>query len=117
MAITTEQLIRASDNQIKLTLTEDGTAISGNWDAIDIHIGDVTITRTGNANGITFANGLLTINPGDLTTAEQTALDGLQAGRRYRTQIVVTSATNDDGAVFGGDDSDRLYVYLSDKPA
>jgi hypothetical protein len=34
----------------------------------------------------------------------------------YRVQIIVTSINNDDGAVFGGDGSDRIVFLISDKP-
>lgn len=113
-----ERLIRNSDNQIKLTLTEDGVNISGLWSALDIFFGDVTIHRTANGDGVTLSavTGVLTINPADLTVDEKAAIDLLSSGRNYRAQIVVTSTTNDNGAVFGGDGSTAIYFHISDKP-
>lgn len=112
-----EYFIRESDNQIKLTLTEDGTAIFGAWTAIDIHIGSKIIHRDADGNGVSLdtSTGLLTISPGDLTTDEQEDIALLPANRLYRTRIIVTSTLNDDGAVFGGSGADPLYFHISDK--
>lgn len=113
-----EQLIRGADNQIKLVLTEDGVPISGAWTGLDIHIGDVVITRTADGDGVTLSTstGMLIINPADLTAPEVAALDALNKNRSYKVQIVVTSVLNDDGAVFGGNGSDGIYFFISDKP-
>lgn len=117
----TEQFVRNSDNQIKLTLTEDGSPIAGEWDALDIFIGDdIQIHRDADGNGVTLSTttGLLTINPGDLTTDEKAALDELRtAGYRYRVRIVVFSAVNDDGAVFGNTSGESIYFVMSDNPS
>lgn len=116
-----EQFIRNSDNQILLTLTEDRVAVTGAWTGVDIFFdNELVIHRTVDGDGVTFSTvtGILTINPGDLTTAEKTAIDLLDAERFYRTKIVITSSTNDDGAVFGGAGAaDPLYFYISDKPS
>ena len=115
----TEYFIRDSDNLIKLTLTEDGVPISGAWSAVDIVVdGTTVIHRTGDGNGVTLdtTTGLLTISPGDLTADEKALFAVFTPERIYRTQIVVTSALNDDGAVFGGPGSELLYFYISDKP-
>jgi hypothetical protein len=113
----TEYFIRNSDNAIKLTLTEDGVAISGTWTGLDIIIGSVTLHRTANGDGITLnsSTGLLTLNPGDLLPAEITLINALQKGFQP-VQIVVTSAANDDGTVFGGSANDRIRFFVSDKP-
>lgn len=113
----TEYFIRNSDNAIKLTLTEDGVPISGSWTALDVSIGTVTLHRSGDGDGLSlgFADGLLVIDPGDLLPAEITALAALQKGFQP-VQIVVTSAVNDDGAVFGGSANDRIRFFVSDKP-
>ena len=112
-----EQLIRNSDNLIKLTLKEDGVAISGAWDELDVWIGGVQIHRIVDGDGITLSDstGLFTLSPGDLTAPEKAALDLLPTGR-YRAQIIVTSALNDDGAVFGGEGSGGIFFQISDKP-
>lgn len=112
-----EYFIRGSDNQIKLTLTEDDVAIFGAWTALDIHIGSKSIHRDGDGDGVSLdtATGLLTISPGDLTVEEQADIALLTANCMYRTRIVVTSTLNDDGAVFGGAGADPLYFHVSDK--
>ena len=114
-----EYLIRDSDNQIKLTLTEDDIAVAGPWDAIDIDIGGIMINRTADGDGVTLdtSTGLLTITPADLTTDEKAALAELRGSRFYRGRIVLTSTLNDDGVVFGGPDADPLFFHISDKPA
>src|SRR5688572_27020675 len=113
-----ENFIRGADNQIKLTLTEDGEAISGAWTGLDIWIGSVQLTRAEDGDGITLdtATGLLTITPANLTTDEKTELDSLSIRIGYRVKIIVTSALNDDGAVFGGDGSEKIIFMMSDKP-
>lgn len=113
-----QHFIRDSDNLIKLTLTEDDEAITGAWSELDIYIGNVHIHRTADGDGVSLdtSTGLLTISPGDLTTDEKAELALLRRWS-YKTQIVVTSVLNDDGAVFGGDGSETLYFNISDKPA
>lgn len=110
-----EHFIKGSENRVVLTLTEDGVAISGAWTQLDIFIGDLQITRLVDGDGVSLdpVTGILTIIPADLTED----LSALLAGSRHRVQIVVTDATNDDGAVFGGDDSDQLTFFISEKPA
>jgi len=112
-----EYFIRGSDNQIKLTLTEDDLAIFGAWEAVDIYIGSKSIHREVDEDGISLdtSTGILTITPGDLTVDEQADLATLIAGRLYRGRIIVTSTLNDDGAVFGGSGADPLYFHVSDK--
>lgn len=113
-----EDFIRGSDNQIKLQLTEDDDPILGAWSGLDIHIGDVVLTRTASQDGIVLseATGVLTINPADLDPAELTALEALRAGVSYKVKIVLTSVLNDDGVVFGGAGSTRIYFNIVDKP-
>ena len=112
-----EYLIRNSDNAIKMTLTEDGVAISGTWTALDVWIGTVNLHRTVNGSGLTLnsSTGLLTLNPGDLLPQEVTDLGRLRVGY-YTVKIVVTSSINDDGAVFGATASDQIRFYIDDKP-
>lgn len=115
-----EYLIRNSDNQIKLTLTEDDIAITGAWTSLDIFIdGTLVINRIGDGNGVTFdtTTGLLTLTPGDFTAPEKAILATFAAEEYHDTQIVVTTALNDDGAVFAGAGSDLLLFYISDKPS
>jgi hypothetical protein len=114
----TEQFVRDSDNQIRLQLLEDGAAVSGEWTQLDICFGGVTITRAESEDGVALSTttGILTINPGDLTTDEKAAIAALPK-KMYRVEIIVTSSENDDGAVFGGDGSERIYFRISDKPA
>lgn len=113
-----EQLIRGSDNQIRIVLTEDGSPLIGNWLTLDIHFGGVTIHRDVNGNGVTLdsATGLLTITPADLTAPEIAAIDELTTSNSYRVQIVITSVLNDDGVVFGGKGSDGIFFFVSDRP-
>ncbi len=113
-----EQLVRHSDNQIRLILTEDGDPITGAWTSIEIFLGGISILRTQNEDGITLSTttGLFTLNPADLTAPEVLLLDTLTAGVGYRVQIVIKSAINDDGAVFGGEGSDSIFFFISDKP-
>ena len=115
----TEYFIRDSDNLIKLTLTEDGVPVSGAWSALDITVEGVPyIHRTADGNGVTLntGSGLLTISPGDLTTSEKAAFALLTTGRPYRVEIVVTTALNDDGAVFGAPGSEELRFLFYDNP-
>lgn len=118
MTAVIESFIRHSDNQIKLTLTEDDEAVSGEWTQLDININGALISRAANGNGVTLdaSSGLLTISPADLLSAEKAAIDTLTTARIHRVQIVVTSSVNDDGAVFGGKGEDQIYFRISDKP-
>lgn len=113
-----EQLIRNSDNQIKLTLTEDGLPISGAWTELDIYINDVNLHRTADGDGVTLSvsTGVLTITPADLAAGEITLLAALSIRELHPVQIVVTSTLNDDGAVFGGEGSPLILFRISDKP-
>lgn len=116
MGNVTEHFIKGSDNQIKLILTEDGSAISGAWTRLEVWIGDLEIERTTDENGIALntSTGELTITPADLTED----LSSLVVNRLYRVLIVLVDATNDDGALFGGNDStDRLYFLVSELPS
>lgn len=113
-----EQFIRDSDNQIRLVLTENDDPLIGNWTALDIHFGGVTLHRDVNGDGVTLdsATGLLTITPADLTVDEIADIDALTVDTSHRVQIVVTSVLNDDGVVFGGKGSDGIFFFISDKP-
>ncbi len=113
-----EYFIRGSDNQIKLTLTEDDEPVFGAWDAVDIYFGGKTIHRDNDGDGVSLdtATGVLTIAPGDLTDGEQADIATLVPNRMYRARIVITTTLNNDGAVFGGAGSDPLYFHVSDKP-
>ena len=113
-----ENLVRNSDNQIRLTLTENGEAVTGVWTGLDIWVGAVNLHRDADGDGITLdvATGLLTIIPANLTTDEKTELEALSARRSYRVRIVVTGALIDDGAVFGGDGAEKIIFQMSDKP-
>lgn len=114
----TEYFIRRSDNQIKLTLTEDDVPIFGAWAILDIYFGGVRIHREVDGDGVSLdtATGILTITPGDLLDAEQIEIDQLVTDRHYRARIVVMTALNNDGAVFGGAGADPLYFHISSKP-
>lgn len=114
----TEHFVRNSDNQIKLTLTEDGIAITGAWTELDIFIAGVEIHRDADADGVELntSTGLLTLTPGDMTTDEKTELDALSTLCGHRVKIVVYSVINDDGAVFGADGSERIIFMMVDKP-
>jgi hypothetical protein len=114
-----EHFIRGSSNLILITLTEDGDPITGAWTALDIWIADIQLHRTEDGDGISLntSTGLLTITPELLTAAEILAIDQLSSRESYRVIITVTSALNDNGAVFGGTGSDRIFFTISDKPA
>jgi hypothetical protein len=114
-----EQFIRNSDNQIRLILTENSIAITGNWISVDIYFGGITLHRDVDGDGISLdpLTGLLTITPADLTSAEKLEIDGLTASSSHRVQIVIHSVLNDDGAVFGGRGSDGIFFFISDKPS
>lgn len=114
-----EDFLKGTNNVIALTLTEDGAAIAGAWTEVEISIGEwddsVQITRTADGDGVALnaSNGVLTINPGQLSED----LTSLVAGE-YPVYVRVTDATNPDGAVFGGSDStDRLVFVVSEPPA
>lgn len=110
-----EHFIKGSDNQISLTLTEDGDAIAGQWTSLEIWIGDLQIQRAADGDGVALntSTGVLTITPADLSED----LSSLVVGETYRVQIVVTDAVNDDGALFGGNDSPEwLEFQISQKP-
>lgn len=119
MGAVVEQLIRGSDVQIKLQLTEDGAAIFGAWDSLEVHIGDaVVLDRSADGDGIELstATGILVLTPANLTVPEQTELLTLNR-QLYAVRIVVFSTLNDDGVVFGGNGSTRILFNISDKPA
>ncbi len=113
-----EQFIRGSDNIVKLTLTEDGTAITGAWTGLSVYVGGIAITRAADGNGVALSTstGILTISPGDLTAPEVASLATLEANHLYPVQIVVTSSANDDGAVWQPPDA-RILFHITDKPA
>lgn len=121
MEIVLEQFIRNSDNQIKLTLTEDEEAISGAWSELDIWIQDVHIHRTADGDGVELntSTGVLILTPSDLLPAELDAVAELSTMRPHRVRIVVTSVLNDEGVVFGGGTGAamNIYFHVSDKPA
>ena len=121
MEVVLEQLIRNSDNQVKLVLTEDGIPISGAWSELDIWIGDVQINRTADGDGVELntSTGILTLTPADLLPAELSAIAELSTYRRHKVEIVVTSTLNDEGVVFGGGIGADMNIYfqVSDKPA
>ena len=114
-----DNLVRGSDNPIKLSLTEDGSPVAGVWDTLDIWIGSVNLNRTADGDGVTLdtSTGLLTIIPANLLPAEIADLAELSARRSYLVKIVITSALVDDGAVFGGAGSEKIIFMISDKPA
>lgn len=116
----TKTFAKSSDNEIKVTLKEDGTGIAGAWDQVDIDLYDmrqgsvVSITRTTAENGVTLntGTGLLTITPGDLVES----LAALVAHNLYRVIIEVTTATEPNGVYFGdaGTLDSKLYFYVTD---
>lgn len=122
MTAITEHFIKGSNNVITVTLKEDGSAITGSWSALNIHFCSpndlstavLTITRTSNSSGIALSNGVLTINPANLSET----LTSLVVGRLYRIIVKVTDATtNTTGAYFGEEDGDeRLYFLVLDPP-
>lgn len=118
MGAVVEQLIRHSDVQIRLQLTEDGLPTFGAWDSLEIYIGDVLIERAADGDGVELstATGILVITPANLTALEKTALDALNYHALYRVRIVVFSTLNDDGVVFGGSGSTHILFKISDRP-
>lgn len=117
----TEHWIKGSDNAITLYLLEDDDPILGVWNELRIAIGDpvlVAITRLGDGDGISFAGGTLSIQPGALTAQE--ILDtnaALRDDRVERVSIRIKSSTDINGVHFGEDDSDdRLYFHIHNPP-
>lgn len=113
-----ERFIRGSDNQIKLALTEDGELVDGAWTGLEIHFGGVVLERAASGDGVELSEaGVLVITPANLLPDEITAIDALPVGTYPKVRIVVTSALNDDGAVFGGPGSTSIIFHINDKPA
>ena len=118
MADLTENFVKDSNNIISLTLTEDGTAISGAWTDLDIDFYRngtlaLNISRTADGTGVALntSTGILTINPAQLSET----LTDLIAGVLYRIFITVKDSTNPEGAIFGAEDStSRLYFLVTD---
>jgi hypothetical protein len=117
MANCTEHFIKESDNVITLTLTEDGSGITGAYTDLDIDLIDpvddsiaLNISRGTNGSGVALSvtTGVLTIKPGFLTE-DVTVLEN---NKLYKVLITVKSATNEHGAVFGGGDSDTKIRFL-----
>lgn len=113
-----EYFIRDSDNQIKMTLTEDDDPVIGAWTELDIYFGGVALHRTADGDGVSLntSTGLLTLTPSDLTALEKADIAELSTRKSYAVRIVVKSALNDDGAVFGGSGSGKIIFLLSDAP-
>ena len=113
----TERFIKGSDNVITLKLLEGGVQISGAWTFLDIYIGNpvvLTISRTSNSAGVALTNGLLTIQPSQLS--ENVA--PLIAEQVYPVFIKLRDATTHQaGAYFGAKDSiNKLFFEISDPP-
>lgn len=118
MARILEQFIRGSDNQIKLALTEDGSAVFGAWTGLEIHFAGVVLERSASGDGVELSEstGVLTITPANLLPDELTAIEAIPEWTYHRVQIIVTGSLNDDGAVFGGSGSTSIIFHISDKP-
>ncbi len=115
MTVNVDRFIKGSDNDITLTLTEDGTAISNTPTDLTVDIGGlVSINRTTfPSNGIAFASGIVTITPGDLTEDLSALLDGTV----HRVKVVFIDGSNPNGIVYGGNDSANLqYFEISTTP-
>lgn len=114
-AATVEDFVKGSNNVVTLTLDEGGTAITGAWTELDIRIGvdGFAINRTSNGAGIALTNGVLTINPANLSES----LASLPCGRHRVTVRVKDGTTNTTGAYWGAADSDPLLAFdVSDPP-
>ena len=119
MASITKAFIKGSDNQIVVTLTENGVGITGTWTSLAIFIGYptaiVTINRTSDQDGVALntSTGVLTITPGKLTEN----LAALLSGALHRVWVKVISTANPEGVDFGAKDSDaKLYFEIQDRP-
>lgn len=112
MATVTEYFIKNSDNAITLTLTEDGNPAVISWTSLTVQIGTVSITRAADGDGITFASGILTIIPGQLTED----LTDLRADDTLRVFVRVISAGAPTGVIFGADDSDSVLQFAISDP-
>lgn len=113
----TDHFIRDSDNIISLTLTEAGSPIASSPTEITVDIGDgaLVVTRTPDGNGISFSGGVLEISPGDLTEAVDIA--ALVAGMVYPVEILIKTAGDLNGVVFGGADSiNKQFFQIHDIP-
>ena len=103
-----ERFLKGTDNQVVLTLTEDGQPVDIRIATrIDIDIGPyVNISRTSSEDGVDFSTGDLIITPGDL--AED--LTGLPESI-IPTSVTVYDIQNTNGARFGGADSDPRLMF------
>lgn len=112
--IVREFFLRGTDNQISITLTENDVAISGAWTRLEIWIGSLEIERNVDGNGVALntSTGVLTITPADLTED----LSSLVDGQEYDVLVRVVDSGNDDGAVFGGEDSDARLIFKVSTP-
>lgn len=118
----TEHWIKGSDNAIRILLYENDVLLGGAWTEVQVTIGHptaaMTLTRTADGNGISFASGTLQIIPAQLTPAEITAAASLVTGNLYRVLIRIKSSTNPNGVDFGFDDSDdQVYFLVHERPA
>ena len=117
-----EKLIKGSENAVSITLTENGTAISVSSTEIVISLfrpydetrAVLTITRSPTGFGVAYTDGVITLTPADLSED----LGVLKNGRVYRAKITIKTATQTDGVVYGGNDSDAIiYFVVSALPA
>ena len=109
----TDAFIKGSGNPIELTLKEEGVAISNVPTELVIEIGSVvTITRTPDGDGVTFAAGVLTIVPAELTED----VSGLLDGNLYPVRIKFSDAQNTDIVYGGNDGTGRIYFLVSTAP-
>jgi len=116
----TDSFIKGSNNIITMTLTEDGSPIGSSPTQIDIDFLDVltgavilNITRSPTGTGITFSGGVLEIEPGLMGEP----LTELVAGELYRIIITIITASEVQGVIYGGDDSDAKQFFLVSDPS
>ena len=114
MTILTDYFIRNSDNIITTTLIEAGAAIVVSPTEIVIDIdGLVTITRSPTGDGVSYADGIVTLVPGNLTED----LSALADGQTYKVRIIIKTVPQPLGIVFGdGDSANQLRFVVSTKP-
>lgn len=102
MALETDLFFKGLDNPVSWALQNDGVTITNVATELRIYIGDPivapVITRaTLPANGVSYASGVVTVVPADLTED----LSALIIGRSYPVRILMIDAGNPNGVLFG----------------
>ena len=112
----TRHLLKGSDNEVAVLLTQDDVPLIVSWTELSVFIGRkpylVTITRAApGSNGVDLASGILTIRPSDLTED----LSALKNGQLYPVIVEVKDGTSTLGNHFAAADSEnRLFFHITE---